>query len=137
MSKVEQHDMSETHLTGTGAAAASPFATTLHVPIPQSGQIKRFALVINTALTGGPATITFELNGVELLSGGVTATMVVTSAMAAGTTLQTVFDPNSSVNYAREATDNENGLTNGSVLALVGDGGGSAAEVLWVLTIGR
>lgn len=138
MGKVEQHDLSEYHiyLPGLDVAAGSVMA---HIPIPQSGQVKRVRLVMTTAMTTAASDITFELGGVAMTSGGTAATIVIGATDAVGICHTLEFDPAALVNEALECVDGEQGIgaSTKSVLEIITDNDGTAGVASFVVTIGR
>ena len=134
MAKQEQHDLREYILStepinvGTGVLA--------NMAIPVSGQVVRVLACMNTAISTADADITFQLSNVNLVSGGVTATLTLpTAASAAGDVEVIEFDPLNKINLALEAVDGQP-LTTGGTLEIIAAGGATGA-VIFVVVIKR
>jgi hypothetical protein len=136
MTLVRKPDLAEYHLQHNVLIVTNALETLNWIAFPQSGYITRIALMaIENAPLDVATTITFELGGVLLKSGGTTATITLPNTGLRGFAFTVDIDPPSAGGNLRvEEAEEGDDITDESVLEILG-GGETTTPGNYALTI--
>jgi hypothetical protein len=126
MPKQERHGLKEYfYFIDSQAFGAAGSRVIAHIPIPVAARVKRAYIAEQLGQSGSATTITFKVNGNELLSNGLNARIVIASGSAAPGRVLTVDFSERSGNSVNESEDGD-AIADSGTLVISTDGSGVA-----------